>query len=239
MSSPQERGLRQEHEVRHEISERSHGLECVVAALEKNVRSRETHTTPFIVRISGYSALGKSTLARQLADRLDAAVIQTDGYMLDRETRRARGLTNGDDPQTIDFEGMKAAIDLLASGESVHIPQYNHHTGRHETTSEVAPAAVIVIEGASALYSELQVSHPELKIFLDADESTKIRLRHDVNVLERGYTEEQFQQALPGYLAAYATYIQPSLANADLVLQVTQGWEYKVPFIQNCACPPV
>lgn len=226
-----------EIEIVPERMEKAHNLECVVSGLEILVR-QQVKDTPFVIRISGYSALGKSTLARALGERLGAAIVQTDGYMLDRETRKQFGLTNGDDPRTIDFAGMRLATEQLASGNRVRIPQYNHKTGRHDEEKEIVPSNIIIIEGASALYDEFQPPFPGLKIFIDADEAVKIQLRHDVNVHERGYTEEQFQQALPGYLAAYATYIQPTLKNADHVLRVTKERQYQAKFIQECLCSP-
>lgn len=229
--------MSKEDEVVPEQTDRTHDIQCLVASLHEVITRRMDERMPFVIRISGYSALGKSTIARQLADSFTSAVIiPTDSYMLDREERRARDITSGDDPQTIDFAGLHRDVDQLASGNAVTIRLYNHQTGKHEGTKLLTPSNIIIIEGASALYDEIKILHPSISIFLDADDDTKIKHRHDVNVNERGYTEEQFLTALPGYLEAYKKFIQPSMANADYVCTVDVQSRYESPLITNCVC---
>lgn len=223
--------------VAHELPAYTHDIQCLVASLHEVITGQMDGHMPFVVRISGYSALGKSTLANRLADSfLSAVIIPTDSFMFDREERRARGITSGDDPQTIDFAGLRNAVQRLISGNIVEIPLYNHHTGKHDEKKLLGYSNIIIIEGASALYDEIKIPHPSLSIFLDADDDTKVKLRHDVNVYERGYTDEQFQTSLAGYLEAYKVFIQPSMANADYVCTVDVHRRYESPFITNCAC---
>lgn len=231
--------MNSEAEVIPERTARTHDLECLVATLHDAITEHIDGHTPFVIRISGYSALGKSTLANRLANSFTSAtIIPTDSFMLDREKRRARGITNGDDPQIIDFAGLYNAVYQLTSGNTVEIPVYNHHTGKHDTTKLLSPSNIIIIEGACALYDNVRVPFPTIGIFLDADDHTKIKLRHDVNVHERGYTEEQFLKALAGYLEAYKEFIQPSMANADYVCTVDVHRKYESPRIIHCVCPP-
>lgn len=218
---------------------RAHGIECFAASLHDLAVSKAADREYCITRISGYSALGKSTVARRLSDSFPSAVIvPTDSFMLDRAGRRARGVTNGDDPQTINFAGLRNVVDLLTSGRAAFIPIYNHHTGKHDETKLLIPSPVIIIEGASALYAEMNLAYPSINIFLDADDETKIKLRHDVNVAERGYTEKQFQAAIPGYLEAYRQFIQPSMKNAHYICTVDQQRKYMFPQITRCVCQP-
>ncbi len=216
---------------------RAHDLDCFVATLHDLTNLHVGFSGRFVVRISGYSALGKSTLTNRLAATLPSAVVvPTDSFMMDRDKRRALGLSNGDDPKTIDFESLLHVVGRLLLGESIEIPLYNHRTGLHDAKKVLYPADVIIIEGACALYDAVKIPDAMVSIFLDADDETKIKLRHDVNVGERGYTEEQFLSALPGYLAAYQQFIQPSMANADYIGVVNQERRFVIPFITRCMC---
>lgn len=218
---------------------KAHGIDCFAASLHTLIDSQAADCKYCITRISGYSALGKSTVASRLSDSFPSAVIvPTDSFMLDRAGRHARGITNGDDPQTINFAGLRNVVDLLISGRAAFIPIYNHHTGKHDETKLLIPSPIIIIEGASALYGEMNLTYPSINIFLDADDATKIKLRHDVNVGERGYTEEQFQAAIPGYLEAYRQFIQPSMKNAHYICTINQQREYMFPQITRCVCQP-
>lgn len=217
---------------------RAHDLECFVTALHCLIDQHTKPSARFVVRISGYSALGKSTLANRLAAHVPSVVIiPTDSFMLDREERRRLGLSNGDDPKIIDFLGLLHAVDQLRSGESIEIPLYDHRTGMHDRKKLLLPADIIIVEGACALYDEVRIYGPMMSVFLDADDGTKIKLRHDVNVGERGYTEEQFWAAVPGYLTAYQRFIQPSVANADYVCVVNDERRYVFQYIARCVCP--
>lgn len=229
--------MSKEDEVVPEQTGQTHDIQCLVDSLHEVMTGQMHGHMPFVVRISGYSALGKSTLANRLADSFPSAVIiPTDSFMLDREDRRKRGITSGDDPQTINFTGLRNVVDLLSSGRAALIPVYNHHNGKHDATKFLIPSNIIIVEGASALYDEVKIPHPSVKIFLDADDEVKIKLRYDVNVHERGYTEDQFWSALPGYLEAYTKFIQPSVANADYVCTVNVRRRYESSLITNCAC---
>lgn len=227
-----------ETEAVAEIPQNTHELACFIRGLHDLVAQKITDTGPAVTCISGLSALGKSLIAHQLADSFEeATTIQTDSFQLDREERRRRNIVYGDDPQTINFEALQKTVLELASGNPVEVPIYNHHTGKHDSTATLHPSNMLIIEGACALYDNLQLPFSSLKIFLDADHQTGIYLRHKVNMQERGYTEDRFEQELPRYIEAYERFIKPSKVNADYVCTVDKNWRYKSALIKSCICP--
>ncbi len=87
--------------------------------------------------------------------------------MLDREERRARNIIHGDDPHTIDYEGLKYAVTQLATGNTIEVRLYDHHIGKHTMAEALTPSSshVIIVEGSSALYNHLQLPYPIISIF--------------------------------------------------------------------------
>lgn len=227
-----------EVEITPESISRTHTLACLTTNLHDIISEKLDSHSPFVVRIAGFGSLGKTTVANSLAGLFPSAtVLGTDGFMPDREERRRRNLTNGDIPAGIDFEGMRNDILQLTSGVAVKNRVYNHYTGKHEVVGLLQPSQLIILDGACALYSDLRLLISSYGIFLNAnDDKVRAFLRHQVNTTERGYSEEQSQKALPGYLAGYNEFVLPSRQYADAVCMVDRKRHYQSPVITNCLC---
>jgi len=222
-----------------ETAQRTHDLGCLAASLHDEI-SRRMDEGHLIVRVAGFGSTGKSTIAKGVEGTFDyVPVLQTDGYMPDRETRNTHNWSNGDDPEVINFPKMLENIKRLFSGMEVPDITYDHATGKHIVVGILRPSKLIIAEGACALYDELLLPVPSLRIFLDADsEDTRAALRHQVNMSERGYSKEQSRLALPGYLNAYKKFVLPSMHNADHIVIVDAMRRYQTTLISRCACPP-
>ncbi len=232
--------IRQERDKFEPTSEQvnfTHDLGCLTSSLHHVLTERLHENEPFVVRIAGFGSLGKSTLANHLAALFSSAtVLGTDGFMPDREERKTRNLTNGDDPAGINFEAMRETIAQLTSGRTVDKREYNHQTGRHDIVGILKPSPLIILEGACALYHNLRLPISSYGIFLDAHDEIRAFLRHEVNVHERGYSEEQSQKALPGYLDGYRQFVLPSIQYADVVCMVDRQRRYQSETIIRCGC---
>lgn len=161
--------------------------------------------------------------------------------MPDREERRRLGLTNGDDPKAIHFEVIQKAVKSLLSGIAVPNIVYDHTSGRHKTIGTIEPSDTIIIDGASSLYKELVFPDtPTMGIFLDADsDDTRITLRNQVNIIERGYTPAQSNTSMRGYLEAYHKFIAPTKQWEDIVFVVDKDRRFRSTHITDCTCRPI
>ncbi|WKZ25833.1 MAG: hypothetical protein QY322_00820 [bacterium] len=216
----------------------THTMECATETIKTEIISFSINNGGSIaVRISGFGSLGKSSLATNILSKFPyASLIHTDRVMPDREERKKRGLPNGDDPAVLRFELLQQAVKELSSGNSVDDIVYNHVTGKHNSVGKIFPSNLIIIEGACALYSQLNLPIPSFGIFLDADQETKIQLRHMVNTTERGYDEKRSLESMDGYLDSYNKFILPSKSNAKISFTIGLDYSYSSPSIINCSC---
>ena len=71
--------------VSKELTVVSHGSDCLVVNLQREILANNVPGKPVTVGLGGLSALGKTTLAHYLTIALPSStVLGTDSYMLDR-----------------------------------------------------------------------------------------------------------------------------------------------------------
>jgi uridine kinase len=104
---------------------------------------------PLRIRIGGYPACGKSTLSRQIVDRLDGAIhIESESWILPLAERKIKDLS-GAHPESYDIA--KAVLDLgaLLNGAPIHLPSYSHELGRHDggLTVRMPRAGHLILDG--------------------------------------------------------------------------------------------
>ena len=126
-----------------------------------------------LVGLDGAVAVGKSTLAAQLAERLQGAgaptaVIGADGFLQPTAQIQARGLTKGF-PESYDRAAMAAFLDAVRAGEQPSAPRYDHATYDvgGEPAQATAGAAVVIFEGVNTLGADLAPRY-DLRVYLDA-----------------------------------------------------------------------
>lgn len=120
----------------------------LAARIAKYHRPGET----LVAGITGSVAVGKTTLARQIAEALPAdlkvEIISTDGFLKPNAVLEAAGLSMRKGfPESYDRAAMAAALAGLKSGP-VTVPAYSH------TTYDVDPAAARAIAGADVVLVE-------------------------------------------------------------------------------------
>ena len=149
--------------------------------------------TPFIVGIAGSVAVGKSTVARLVAELLRRApgrpsvtLISTDGFLLPNAALEARGLLERKGfPETYDADGLLRFVVGIKSGlPQVTAPVYSH------VIYDIVPGQVTVVDRPDILVLEgLNVLQPprwhgaagdpvlsvsdflDFSVYVDADES--------------------------------------------------------------------
>ena len=113
----------------------------------------------FVLAIAGAVAVGKSTIAAELADRLrsddtDVAVVATDGFLLPNAELEARGLlARKGCPETYDLDAMEALVaDARAGRSPLAVPVYSHE--RYDVVDDpeqLERPDVLIVEGVVAL----------------------------------------------------------------------------------------
>jgi len=177
---------------------------------------------PVMLAIAGDSASGKTTLTKGLAEALgherNESMCTDDYHRYDREERASLPFT-ALHPSCNYLGIMEQHLQLLALGEPILKPVYNHHHGTLERPELVEPRDFHVIEGLFPLYSPLSRACFDLKVFLDPPESIRRRWKVARDTRERGYTAEQVIADLEKREDDSAAFIRPQRQWADIVVQ--------------------
>jgi uridine kinase len=177
---------------------------------------------PYLIGLAGGSGSGKTALARKIADRLPPSqlvILELDSYYLDRSGMAPESL-NFDVPSAFDHELLSGQVRALARGEAVDKPLYDFAAhARLDRTERIVPRAYILIEGLFALYWPEVRDQLDLKVFVDADDRTRLERRLARDVLERSRTRESIEaQYRRTVRPMFESQVRPTRAFADLIL---------------------
>jgi uridine kinase len=175
-----------------------------------------------MIGIAGPSCAGKTELARQLAARLQAAILPLDGYYHDLSALplAERAAFNFDDPAALDHELFVEHLRTLKEGREIRRPVYDFsihaRTGRFET---VRPGGFLVAEGLFLLYWEDVRPLLQAKIYVDLGDAACLERRIVRDVRERGRTPDSVRRQYEETVRPMAeSYVRPTRAYADLVM---------------------
>jgi type I pantothenate kinase len=152
-------------------------LAGALAALVAERASASNGLGAFLVGLAGGVAVGKSTLARQLADGLEAAglpvqVVATDGFLKPNAELAAAGLAQKKGfPETYDAAALAAFLADLAAGRPATTPVYSHvaYDITPGETRTLEGRGVVIVEGVNVLQTSEARALFGLSIYLDAD----------------------------------------------------------------------
>ncbi|MEM7781851.1 MAG: uridine kinase [Planctomycetota bacterium] len=184
-----------------------------------------------IIGIAGASGSGKSFLCERFADcfaealgpEVSLAILNEDSYYRrqDHLDLSKRAEVNYDHPDAIEAELLASQIMALKAGNRIAVPQYDFAThNRSNLTTELEPAAVLLIEGILIFHHKEILKQIDQKVFLDVplDICLARRIRRDT--IQRGRT---IQSVLDQYMVTvrpmYYQYVEPSKNDADVVFQ--------------------
>jgi uridine kinase len=179
---------------------------------------------PFLIAIAGGSGSGKTTLALTLMAALPAgaaAFLSEDWYYADLGAAVDPATHDFDDVAMRDHDRLIVDLQRLRRGETVHAPSYCFHQSRRTEAhaTEIAPAAVIVAEGAHLLCRAEVAALFDLRVFVDTPADVRFIRRLLRDQAERGRSAPSvIQQYLRTVRPAHLRLIEPSQARADLVI---------------------
>ena len=193
---------------------------------------------PLIIAISGGSASGKSTVVKEIVEKLqsvDISVICHDDYYKDQThlTMEERVQTNYDHPSSLDNELFIEHLHLLMEGKSIEKPIYDfvNHNRKKETIT-IKPTQVIFIEGILVLEEKKIRDCADVKIFVKSDEDIRFirRLKRDIE--ERGRTlDAVINQYLSTVKPMFNKYVNPSSRYADIIIPNDNKHDVAVDFL--------
>jgi phosphoribulokinase len=179
-------------------------------------------TRPVMVAIVGDSAAGKTTLTRGIADILGAdrvTVVCTDDYhRYDREARKHLAVTPLH-PDCNYMDIMDQHLRLLALGEPILKPVYNHKDGSLGAPELVTPGEIVVVEGLLASHSKAMRDCFDVKVYLDPPEELRREWKVRRDCQKRGYDPSEVLRQLDDREADSNAFIRPQRKHADIVVR--------------------
>jgi uridine kinase len=180
---------------------------------------------PFIVGVAGGSGSGKSTVARNLAQSMQAesvAFIDMDAYYRNFEHLPLveRRKINWDHPESFDWELLVNQLTRLASGEAIEKPVYDFVTHTRSPQTVVVPAARVVVIDGILLFSDPRVRDLcDVKVFVDTDADIRLirRIRRDMNKRGRPL-DEILDQYVTTVQPMHLQFVEPTKRYADVIV---------------------
>jgi phosphoribulokinase len=177
---------------------------------------------PVLLAIAGDSAAGKTTLTSGLVEALGpercVSLCTDDYHRYDRVERRSLPFT-ALHPDCNHLGIMEQHLQLLASGQPVLKPVYDHSTGELTRPELVEPNEFIIVEGLFPLHSKLSQACFDVTVFLDPDEQVRRGWKVQRDTRKRGYTPEQVLAELETREPESEAYIRPQRGHADIVVR--------------------
>jgi len=174
-----------------------------------------------MLAIAGDSAAGKTTLTRGLTRALGperiTAICVDDYHSYDREERKSLPFTPLD-PKCNYVEIMEQHLQLLALGQPILKPVYNHSHGTLERPVLVEPREFVIVEGLLPLHTRLSRACFDITVFLDPPEEIRQAWKVKRDCTQRGYEPEQVIADLERREPDSVAYIRPQRAFADIVV---------------------
>jgi phosphoribulokinase len=181
---------------------------------------------PVMVAIAGDSAAGKTTLTAGLVaalgrDRVTGVCVD-DYHRYDREERRSLPFTPLH-PECNHVGIMEQHLHLLAAGQPILKPTYDHATGTFGRQERVQPQEFVIIEGLLPLHTRAMRSCFDVRVYLDPPEQIRREWKVRRDCSRRGYTPEQVLAELERREPESAAFIRPQRSHADIVARFHLG----------------
>jgi phosphoribulokinase len=177
---------------------------------------------PVLLAIAGDSAAGKTTLTRGLVEALGpdliTAICSDDYHRYDRNERRSRPITPLD-PNCNYINIMEQHLQLLARGEPILKPVYDHSNGTFTRPRLVEPRPYVIIEGLLPLHTKVMRACFDVTVYIDPPEPLRRAWKVKRDTTERGYGADEVLTELDRRKHDSESFIHPQRAHADIVVR--------------------
>jgi phosphoribulokinase len=141
-----------------------------------------------------------------------------DYHRYDREERKGLPFT-ALHPECNYIEIMEQHLQLLATGQPILKPVYDHDTGSLARPELVRPREFVIVEGLLPLHSKLTRACFDITIYLDPPEDIRREWKIKRDTARRGYSRDQVLAELARREPESAAHIRPQRTFADLVVR--------------------
>ncbi len=177
---------------------------------------------PVMIAIAGDSAAGKTTLTQGLVDALGedriTAICVDDYHRYDREERKTLPFT-ALHPDCNYVQIMEQHLQMLATGQPILKPVYDHSTGMLVRPELVEPKEFLIVEGLLPLSTKLARACFDVTVFLDPVEEIRREWKIGRDTKKRGYDREQVEAEMDKREPESEEFIRPQRAFADIVVR--------------------
>jgi phosphoribulokinase len=176
---------------------------------------------PTMLAIAGDSAAGKTTLTRGLVQALGAqrstSLCVDDYHRYDRAERKRLPFTPLH-PDCNYMQIMEQHLQLLAMGEPILKPVYDHSTGQLTRPELVEPRDFVIAEGLLPLHTSLSRACFDVTVYVDPGEHIRREWKVRRDVRERGYSRAEVLAELERREPESAGFIRPQRREADIAV---------------------
>ncbi|HQN74566.1 MAG TPA: uridine kinase [Bacillota bacterium] len=180
---------------------------------------------PIVIAVAGGSSSGKTTVVNKIISNFQTEkveVIRHDDYYKDQsdKTMEERRIVNYDHPLALDNDLFYEHIKDLLAGKAIDKPTYDFVAlNRQKVTEKIYPAEIIILEGILVLEDERIRNLADIKIFVEADDDTRLIRRIKRDTTERGRTlENVLNQYLTTVKPMHHAFVKPTKRYADIII---------------------
>jgi uridine kinase len=181
--------------------------------------------SPLVLGIAGGSGSGKSTVVRQVIERMPGVAVRLlhhDSYYRDHPDLELeeRAAINYDHPDSLETSLLVEHIRALVRGEPVEVPEYDfaahRRTGRTRT---VDPAPAVIVDGILVLADPELRSLLDIRVYVDTDADMRFIRRLLRDTKERRRTVESVvSQYRSTVRPMHLQYVEPSRRHAHVIV---------------------
>ncbi len=175
---------------------------------------------PISIAITGDSAVGKTTLTNFLNQYFGNNFV--DNIVLDSFHKHERDSDMWKrnthlNPEMNNLEEFKNTVFKLFEGQTEIVKNYNHLTGKFDSSTKKKIKNFLIIEGLHSLYFHDLNKKYDLKVYLDLGEEIKNKTKISRDI-ERGKTQENIFKEIEQRKNDYIEFIAPQANFADLYI---------------------
>ncbi|GGS78325.1 phosphoribulokinase [Planobispora rosea] len=179
---------------------------------------------PAMLAIAGDSAAGKTTVARGLTEALGeerSTMVCVDDYHRYERAERSGLPFTPLHPACNHIQIMEQHLQLLAMGQPILKPVYDHRDGSLARPRLVEPRDLVIVEGLLPLHSKLARACFDVTVYLDPPEWARREWKVTRDTDRRGYTPAQVLAELSRRETDSAGFVRPQRREADIVVRFT------------------